>query len=334
MMASKNMQVLLASRPVGWVKESDFRLVESEMPQPGSGEVLVKNLYLSLDPYMRGRMDDAKSYAANVPIGGVMVGGTVGEVIESRSPALKAGDTVVGSLGWQQYGIAKPESLKKVDPKLVPLSAYLGAVGMPGVTAWYGLLEIGQPKPGETVLVSAASGAVGSVVGQIAKMKGCGAIGIAGGPAKCRYVMSELGFDTCVDYKAGNLPDALRAAAPKGVDVYFDNVGGEILDTALRSMNPFSRIALCGMISQYNATEPYGVKNLRFILINRSRFQGFIISDHLDRWPEALSQLAQWVAQGKLKYHETIAQGLENAPKAFIGMLRGENLGKQLVKLS
>jgi NADPH-dependent curcumin reductase CurA len=334
MMASKNMQVLLASRPVDWVKESDFRLVESEMPQPGSGEVLVKNLYLSLDPYMRGRMDDAKSYAANVPIGGVMVGGTVGEVIESRSPALKAGDTVVGSLGWQQYGIAKPESLKKVDPKLVPLSAYLGAVGMPGVTAWYGLLEIGQPKPGETVLVSAASGAVGSVVGQIAKMKGCGAIGIAGGPAKCRYVMSELGFDTCVDYKAGNLPDALRAAAPKGVDVYFDNVGGEILDTALRSMNPFSRIALCGMISQYNATEPYGVKNLRFILINRSRFQGFIISDHLDRWPEALSQLAQWVAQGKLKYHETIAQGLENAPKAFIGMLRGENLGKQLVKLS
>ena len=329
-----NMQVLLASRPTGWVEESNFNIVETPIPTPGPGEVLVKNHWLSLDPYMRGRMNDVKSYSPAVKIGEVMVGGTVGEVLESNHPKFKSGDFVVGRVGWQLYGVADAESLVKVDPKLVPLSAYLGVAGMPGATAWVGLLEHCQPKAGETVVVSAASGAVGSVVGQIAKLKGCRAVGIAGGNKKCDYVVQELGFDACVDYKAGKLDDDLKAAAPKGIDCYFENVGGEILDATLKQMNAFSRIAVCGLISQYNATEPYGVKNFASLLTNRIKVQGFIVSDRMELWAKALPELAGWVAAGKIKYRETVTEGLETAPRAFIGLLKGENFGKQLVKLS
>jgi leukotriene B4 12-hydroxydehydrogenase/15-oxo-prostaglandin 13-reductase len=329
----ENKRVVLASRPSGWVSEDNFRIETSPVPQPREGEVLVKNLWLSLDPYMRGRMNDAKSYAARQEIGEVMIGGTVGEVIESKNPKFAAGDKVLGMLGWQQYGVSGGAGLNKIDTSRVPLSAYLGVLGMPGVTAWVGLLDICQPKAGETVVVSAASGAVGSVVGQIAKLKGCRAVGIAGGKQKCDYVVKELGFDACVDYKAGALNEDLKAAVPNGIDCYFENVGGEILDAALRRMNAFSRIAVCGLISQYNATEPYGVKTFQSILTNRIRVQGFIVSDRMELWGKALPELIGWVAAGKVKYRESITQGLENAPKAFIGLLKGENFGKQLVKL-
>ena len=328
-----NMQVLLASRPTGWVQESNFNIVETPIPKPGPGEVLVKNHWLSLDPYMRGRMNDVKSYVPPVNIGEVMVGGTVGEVLESNHPKFKPGDFVVGRVGWQLYGVSDAESLMKVDPKVVPLSAYLGVAGMPGGTAWIGLFEHCQPKAGETVVVSAASGAVGSVVGQLAKLQGCRAVGIAGGAEKCKYVVKELGFDACVDYKAGNLHEDLKAAAPDGIDCYFENVGGEVMDTAFRQLNPFSRVALCGMISDYNATEPYGTKMVRALLVNRVKLQGFIVFDRPDLYVRAVTQLAKWVAQGKIKYHETVAEGLQSAPKAFIGMLKGANLGKQVVKL-
>jgi NADPH-dependent curcumin reductase CurA len=329
----ENKRVLLASRPTGWVSEDNFRVETVPVPQPREGEVLVKNLWLSLDPYMRGRMNEGKSYAARQEIGEVMVGGTVGEVVESKNPKFAKGDQVLGMFGWQQYGLSDGKGLNKVDASRVPLPAYLGVLGMPGVTAWVGLLDICQPKAGETVVVSAASGAVGSVVGQIAKIRGCRAVGIAGGKQKCDYVVKELGFDACVDYKAGKLNDDLKAALPKGIDCYFENVGGEILDAALRRMNAFSRIAVCGLISQYNATELYGVKNFQAILTNRIKVQGFIVSDRMELWAKALPELIGWVAAGKIKYRETVAQGLENAPKAFIGLLKGENFGKQLVKL-
>lgn len=332
-MALKNMQVQLANRPVGWVQETDFNIVETEVPSPGEGELLVKNHYLSLDPYMRGRMNDAKSYAAKVELGDVMTGGTVGEVVESNNPRYKVGDMLVCMLGWQQYGLSDGRGLQKVDPNVVPLSAYLGAVGMPGVTAWVGLLDIGQPKEGETVVVSAASGAVGSVVGQLAKARGCRAVGIAGGKDKCDYVVQELGFDACIDYKAGNLYEDLKAATPNGVDVYFENVGGDILNAVMRRLNPFARIPLCGLISQYNETQPKPLQNPALLLTNRVKLQGFIVSEHMNRWPQALGELGQLVGSGQLKYRETITEGLENAPKAFIGLLKGENFGKQLVKL-
>ena len=329
-----NLQILLASRPAGAVSEDNFRIVETPLPRPAEGQVLVRNDWLSLDPYMRGRMSDAKSYAKSVDIGELMVGGTAGEVIESRHAKFKAGDKVVGALGWQQFGLSDGSGLMKLDKPVAPLSAYLGVLGMPGITAWIGLLDIGQPKAGETVVVSAASGAVGSVVGQLAKLKGCRAVGIAGGAAKCRHVVAELGFDACVDYKAGRLAADLKAAVPKGIDVYFDNVGGEVLDAVLPSMNAFSRIPLCGLISQYSATEAYGVKQFRSFLVNRIRLQGFICFDRLDLWPQALRELSGWLVEGKLKYRETVAHGLENAPKAFIGLLKGDNLGKQIVKLT
>ena len=330
----KNRRVLLASRPSGWVSESNFRIEEAPVPSPREGEVLVKNLWLSLDPYMRGRMNEGKSYAARQELGEVMIGGTVGEVVESKHPKFAKGDQVLGMLGWQQYGLSDGKGLNKVDASRVPLSAYLGVLGMPGVTAWVGLLDICQPKAGETVVVSAASGAVGSVVGQIAKIKGCRAVGIAGGKQKCDYVVKELGFDACVDYKAGKLNDDLKAAVPDGVDCYFENVGGEILDAVLRRMNAFSRIAVCGLISQYNATEPYGVKAIQSILTNRIKVQGFIVSDRMELWAKALPELAGWVAAGRIKYRETVTDGLENAPKAFVGLLKGENFGKQLVRIS
>ena len=332
-MTALNRQVLLASRPQGPVTEANFRIVEAPVAAPAAGEVLVKNEWLSLDPYMRGRMSEAKSYVPPTPIGEVMVGQTVGEVVESQEPRFKPGDKVLTQLGWQLYGVAKSSELTPIDVKRAPVSYYLGLLGMPGITAWFGLTEIGQPKAGETVLVSAASGAVGSVVGQLAKIKGCRAVGIAGGKAKCDYVVQELGFDACVDYKAGRLLDDLRQACPKGVDVDFENVGGEILDTSLRLMNRFSRIVVCGLIAEYSATEPYGYKALRSLLVNRIKMQGMIVFDWKDRYSEALEALVRYHAEGKLRYRESVVHGIENAPKGLIALLKGENFGKQLVKL-
>jgi hypothetical protein len=278
-------------------------------------------------------MNETRSYAASVNLGDVMTGETIAEVVESKNPKFKAGDTVAAYVGWQQYAISDGTGLRPVDPRIVPVSAYLGAVGMPGVTAWYGLLKIGEPKADETVVVSAAAGAVGSVVGQIAKIQGCRVVGIAGGKQKCDYVTKELGFDACVDHRSEALMESLAEAAPKGIDVYFENVGGPVLDAVLARCNAFARIPVCGMIADYNATERYGVKNLISVVGNRLKLQGFIISDHSQIWPEALTQLAQWVREGKIKYRETVTEGLENAPKAFIGLFKGENFGKQLVKI-
>lgn len=330
-----NRRVLLASRPTGWVSEANFRLEDAPLPAPAEDEVLVKNLWLSLDPYMRGRMSDAKSYVKGVDIGEVMVGQTVGEVIESKSPAFQKGDKVLTQTGWQLFGSASGRDIFKIEEKKgAPLSYYLGVLGMPGMTAYFGLKEIGQPKAGETVVVSAASGAVGSVVGQLAKLWGCRAIGIAGGREKCDYVTRELGFDACIDYKAGNVVPALKEACPKGVDVYFDNVGGEILDAALARMNVHGRIVVCGTISDYNATEPYRPKNLRSVLVNRVKMQGMIVFDWKDRYGEALKVLGGYFAAGRLKTRESVVEGLDNAPRGLIGLLKGENFGKQLVRLA
>jgi NADPH-dependent curcumin reductase len=332
-MATSNKQVLLASRPQGTVTEENFRIVEAPLATPAAGEVLVKNEWLSLDPYMRGRMSDAKSYVPPVPIDEVMVGQTVGEVIESQDPRFKPGDKVLTQLGWQLYGVAKASELIRIDVKRAPASYYLGVLGMPGITAWFGLSEIGQPKAGETVVVSAASGAVGSVVGQLAKIKGCRAVGIAGGAEKCRYVTEELGFDACIDYKSQDVAQSLKEAAPQGVDGYFENVGGEILDAVLPRMNAFGRIALCGLIAGYDG-KPIPLKNPAWFLISRLKLQGFIVSEHMDVWPAALKELGVQVAAGRIKYRESIANGLVNAPQAFLGMLKGANFGKQLVKLT
>jgi NADPH-dependent curcumin reductase CurA len=328
----RNRRVLLASRPSGWVSEANFRIEETPLPQPAQGEVLVKNLWLSLDPYMRGRMSDAKSYVKGVELGEVMVGQTVGEVLESKHPQLEAGDKVLTQLGWQLFGTTREAT--RVDEKRAPLSCYLGVVGMPGMTAYFGLKEIGQPKAGETVVVSAASGAVGSVVGQLAKIWGCRAVGIAGGGQKCDYVTRELGFDACVDYKAANLKEALRQACAAGVDVYFDNVGGQIFDTVLAQMNLHSRVVVCGLISDYNATEPYAIRNWRAVLVNRIRLQGMIVFDWRERYGEAMKALGGYFGEGKLKYRESVIEGLDNAPRGLIALLKGENFGKQLVKLA
>jgi NADPH-dependent curcumin reductase CurA len=281
---------------------------------------------------MRGRMEEAKSYAAPQPLGEVMVGGTVAEVLESKAPGLARGDFVVGMAGWQEFQVTTPKELRKVDVAQVPASAWLGAVGMPGVTAWYGLTQIGKPKPGETVVVSAAAGAVGSVVGQLAKLLGCRAIGIAGGKAKCELVTGEYGFDACIDYKAPSFRDDFKAATQQGVDVVFENVGGTVLDASLARMNAFGRIAVCGLIAGYSG-QSIAMQNVRAILTSRLLLQGFIVTEHLEVWPQALRELAGHVASKRIKYRETIANGIESAPRAFIGLLRGENVGKQLVKL-
>ncbi|HEX5091168.1 MAG TPA: NADP-dependent oxidoreductase [Burkholderiales bacterium] len=329
-----NKRVVLASYPEGWVTEANFRLETVPVPKPGDGEVLVRNHWLSLDPYMRGRMSQQKSYVKGVEPGDVMTGETAGEVVASKHPKFKAGDKVTAPSGWQLYWSGKGELLTKVDDTKAPLSYYLGCLGMPGRTAYFGMKDILQPKAGETVVVSAASGAVGSVVGQLGKEWGCRVVGIAGGPTKCDYVKKELGFDACVDYKAGKLLDELRAACPKGVDAYFENVGGVILDTMLRLMNLKSRIAVCGLISEYNAAEPYGVKMFRSILVNRIKVQGMIVFDWLDRYPEANEALLALVDSGRFKYRESVVQGIENAPKGLIGLLKGDNFGKQLVRLT
>ncbi len=327
-----NQRIVLASRPTGWVTPENFRLETVETPALSDGQVLVRNHWLSLDPYMRGRMNEGRSYAQAQALNDTMVGGTAGEVVESRNPKFKPGDIVVGYLGWQTYGVTDGVGMYKVDTTHVPLSAYLGAVGMPGVTAWYGLNRIIEPKAGETVVVSAASGAVGSVVGQLAKIAGCRAVGIAGGKDKCDYVLNELKFDACIDYKNEDVGKALKAAAPNGVDGYFENVGGEIMEAVLPRMNAFGRIALCGLIAGYNA-EPIPIKNPTWFLISRLKLQGFIVSEHMELWPGALKELGTHVAMGKIKYRESIAQGIESAPAAFIGLLKGQNFGKQLVKL-
>jgi NADPH-dependent curcumin reductase CurA len=337
-----NRQIHLASRPDGEPTAANFRLVESPVPELADlaeGQVLVRNHYLSLDPYMRARMNDAKSYSQPQPLDTVMLGGTVGEVVASKNAAFKPGDPVVGMGGWQEYAVVDATQrgvLRVVDTTHVPLSAYLGAVGMPGVTAWYGLVKLIAPKEGETVVVSAASGAVGSAVGQLAKVRGVRAVGIAGGADKCRYVVDELGFDACIDYKAHadlkSLSAALKEACPQGIDGIFENVGGMVLDAAMQRANAFSRIALCGMISGYNG-EPIPMASPQLLLTNRMKLEGFIVSEHMEVWPEALGELGKLVATKKLKYRESVAEGISAAPEAFMGLLKGRNFGKQLVKL-
>ena len=338
-MTRTNRQIRLASRPDGEARADNSRLVEVPVPALGDGQVLVRHHYLSLDPYMRGRMNEGKSYAQAQPLDAVMIGGTVGEVLESRNKNFDVGDKVVGMGGWQEYAVIDAGQrgvLQKVDTTHVPLSAYLGAVGMPRVTAWYGLTQIIAPKEGETIVVSAASGAVGSVVGQLAKVRGCRAVGIAGGPDKCAYVTDELGFDACIDYKqhgdVKSMSRALKEACPDGIDGYFENVGGMILDAVLLRMNAFGRLAMCGMISGYDG-QPIPMAAPQLILVSRLKLQGFIVSEHMEKWPEALKELGGLVAKGRLTYRESIAEGLEAAPEAFLGLLKGRNFGKQLVKL-
>ena len=336
----RNQQILLASRPQGEATVENFRLVATDTPALQDGQVLVRHHYLSLDPYMRGRMNESKSYAASQPLGEVMIGGTVGEVVESRNAKYAVGDKVVGMGGWQEYSVVnaeQPGALRKVDTTHVPLSHYLGAVGMPGVTAWYGLVKIIAPKAGDTVVVSAATGAVGSAFAALAKARGCRAVGIAGGADKCRYATEELGFDACIDYKAHNgdtrsLAKALKDACPDGIDGYFENVGGWIMDAVMLRMNAFGRIAVCGMIAGYDGA-PLAMANPALILINRMKVEGFIVGEHMEVWPEALKELGQLVGSGTLRPRESVAQGLAAAPEAFLGMLKGKNFGKQLVKL-
>jgi hypothetical protein len=335
----RNRQIVLDNRPKAEAGVSNFKLVSSETPALQDGQVLVRHHFLSLDPYMRGRMNEGKSYAQPQPLGEVMIGGTVGEVVESRSPKFSVGDKVVGMGGWQEYSVVDSSqvgALRKVDTTHVPLSHYLGAVGMPGVTAWYGLVKIIEPKAGETMVISAATGAVGSAYGTLAKARGCRVVGIAGGPDKCKYAVEDLGFDACVDYKlhkdAASLSKALKEACPDGIDGYFENVGGMVLDAVLLRMNAFGRIAVCGMIAGYDG-QPLPMTYPALILSNRLKNQGFIVREHMEVWPDALKELGTLVGTGKLRPRESIAQGIESAPEAFLGLLKGKNFGKQLVKL-
>ena len=334
-----NPQILLDNRPTAEATLGNFKLVTLETPPLQDGQVLVRHHFLSLDPYMRGRMNDAKNYTVPQPLGRVMGGGTVGEVVESCSPLFSPGELVVGMGGWQTYSVvdaAIPGALRKVDTRHVPLPYYLGAVGMPGVTAWYGLLKIIEPLPGQTLVVSAATGAVGSAFAALAKTRGCRVVGIAGGPAKCQYATDELGFDVCIDYKqhadTEALSSALKVACPDGIDGYFENVGGMVLDAVMLQMKAFGRIALCGMIARYEG-KPLPMNNPALLLTSRLKMQGFIVTEHLDLWPEALQELTLLVATGKLRPRESVAQGLAAAPDAFLGLLKGKNFGKQLVKL-
>jgi hypothetical protein len=335
----RNQQILLDNRPTGEALASNFKLVASDTPPLQANQVLVRHHFLSLDPYMRGRMNDSKSYAVPQPLGQVMQGGTVGEVVESQNPKFAVGDKVVGMGGWQEYSVVDANqagALRKVDTAHVPLSAYLGAVGMPGVTAWYGLVKIIAPEAGQTMVVSAATGAVGSAFAALSKARGCRTVGIAGGPDKCKYAVDELGFDACIDYKlhstAESLSKAIAEACPNGIDGYFENVGGMVLDAVLPRMNAFGRIAVCGMIAGYNGA-PLPLTYPALILTQRLKVQGFIVSEHMEIWPEALKELGTLVATGKLRARESIAQGLAAAPDAFLGLLKGKNFGKQLVKL-
>jgi len=331
----RNTQVKLIRRPVGEPKASDFEIAEAPLPEPGDGEVLVKVLYLSLDPAMRGWMNQGKSYIPPVGLGEVMRALGVGKVLASRDARFAPGDYVSGITGVQRYAVCPAAELTKVDPAVAPLPAYLHVLGMTGMTAYFGLLEVGQPKPGETVVVSAAAGAVGSVVGQIAKIKGCRAIGIAGGKDKCDYLVNELGFDAAVDYKQGNLKAELRRVCPEGVDVYFDNVGGEILDTVLTRLRLHARVVICGAISQYNNTQPVtGPSNYLSLLVNRARMQGMVVFDYADRFPEAVREMAGWLREGKLKHREHIVTGIETFPERLLMLFRGENFGKLILQVA
>ena len=332
-----NRQITLAARPVGYPKTSDFNLVETAMPTPGEGEVLVKSLYLSVDPYMRGRINQAKSYAANVQIGDVMVGGVIAEVAASKHADFEVGDIVNAHIGWQEYGVAKGDELRKIDPGLAPISTGAGILGMPGLTAYFGLLEVGKLQEGETVFVSGAAGAVGTVVGQIAKIKGCRVIGTAGTDEKVAYILDELGFDAAFNYK--NVSDytaKLAELCPDGIDVYFDNVGGRITDAVFPNLRIKGRVVICGQISQYNLENPeVGPRFLWNLITKRARIEGFLVFEFAEQHAEALVQMGEWVQQGKLKYRETIAEGgIAAAPAAFISMLKGGNIGKQLVKIA
>ena len=336
-MSTMNRQILLAARPVGFPKDSDFKLVESPMPDPEEGQILVRSIYLSVDPYMRGRMNDVKSYAPPVQIGGVMGGGVVAKVVKSNNPQFKEGDIVEGTFGWQDYAVSSGQGVRKIDPGLAPISTALGVLGMPGLTAYFGLLAITNPQPGETVVVSGAAGAVGALVGQIARIKDCRAIGIAGADDKISYLNDELGFDGAFNYKTvSDYYEKLRELCPKGIDVYFDNVGGAITDAVFRLINTQARISICGQISQYNLEKPEMAPRiiLTVLLTRQARAEGFLVFQFADRYSEGLRQMAQWLKEGKLKYKEDIEHGLENTPRAFMAMLEGRNLGKQLVKVA
>ena len=327
-----NVQYLFDSRPEGALTPSAFRRVESAIPVPAAGEVLVRHKFLSVDPYMRGRLSTSKSYAAPQSLGAVMQGGAVGIVEASNNPRFKPGDAVVGPGGWQLYSLDDGKNLRVVDDKSLPLQAYLGALGMPGVTAWYGLNKIIAPKPGETVVVSAATGAVGSVVGQLAKAAGARAVGIAGGPDKCAYATGELGYDACVDHKSPTFAEDMKTALPKGVDGLFENVGGEPFEQTMRRINDFARVAVCGLIASYEGA-PTALPNMAIFLVRRIKIEGFIVSDHLSLWREAIGELAGLAASGKLKWRETIRDGLDSAPQALVDLLHGRNFGKMLVRL-
>jgi NADPH-dependent curcumin reductase CurA len=331
---STNQQIILKSYPIGEPKADDFALIEAPIPEPNEDEILTRTIYLSLDPYMRGRISRNNSYAAPVELNSVIVGGTVSQIIKSNHPQFLVGDFVLGANGWQTYGIAKPENLRRIDPSQAPLSYSLGVLGMPGHTAYAALLDVGQPQPGETVVISAASGAVGAVAGQIAKIKGCRVVGIVGSDEKRDFIINELGFDAGINRKSQELYSALKAAAPNGIDIYFDNTAGEILETVLQQINLGARIPLVGLISEYNATSPLPGPNLRPLLIKRATIKGFLVSDYQNRLHEFIHDVSGWVQSGQIKYKEDIVIGLENAPRALIGLLRGENFGKLIVKVS
>jgi NADPH:quinone reductase len=331
-----NKQIVLAQRPEGFPKETDFRLVESTVPTPVTGEILVRTLYLSVDPYMRGRMNDVKSYAPPVKLGEVMVGGVVGQVAESRHPQFQKGDFVEGFLGWQQFAVSDGKGIRKIDPNLAPLSTALSVLGMPGLTAYFGLLEIGRPQPGETVVVSGAAGAVGSMVGQIARVKACRVVGVAGSDQKVDYLVRELNFDAAFNYKTtDDYFKKLKELCPNGIDVYFDNVGGALTDAAFKLINVKARVVICGQISQYNLVKPdMGPRLLWKLIEKQARVEGFLVFQFANRYGEGLMRMAEWHKAGKVKIREEVAEGIENAPRAFIGMLQGRNTGKQLVKIA
>ncbi|GJE17452.1 NADP-dependent oxidoreductase [Methylobacterium marchantiae] len=338
-MVAVNRRIVLASRPHGEPTEAHFRLEESRIPTPGEGEILLRNRILSLDPYMRGRMSAAKSYAEPVAIGETMVGATVSDVVASHHPDYREGEVVTGFGGWQDFAVSNGKGLRKLDPAAAPVSTSLGVLGMPGMTAYTGLLSIGRPKAGETVVVAAAAGPVGSLVGQIAKLKGARAVGIAGGPEKCAYLTDVLGFDAAVDHRTDDLPGALAAACPEGIDVYFENVGGAVFDAVLPLLNDFARIPVCGLVSGYSLTElPPGPDRspvlMRNILTKRLTLRGFIVWDFADQEEEFLGEVGTWLREGRVKHREDIVEGLDAAPEAFIGLLKGRNFGKMLVRIA
>ncbi|MDB5592280.1 MAG: NADP-dependent oxidoreductase [Enterovirga sp.] len=339
MTSTENRRVVLASRPEGEPRPENFRLETVPRPEPGDGQVLLRTLWLSLDPYMRGRMSEAKSYAKPVPVGGPMEGGTVSEVVLSRSDRFRPGDVVLAHGGWQDYAVADARGLRQLDPEAAPIQTALGILGMPGMTAYTGLANIGQPKAGETLVVSAASGAVGSAVGQIGRIRGCRTVGVAGGPEKCRYLIEELGFDAAIDHRAPDLPERLREACPNGIDIYFENVGGEVWTAVFPLLNDFARVPVCGRIAHYSDTAPppgpdRTVQLMAAILTRRLRLQGFIVSDFAAQQGDFLREMAGWIRDGQVRYREDVVEGLERAPEAFMGLLKGRNFGKLLVKVA